>query len=562
MRTASAAFACALCLLGGSTAHAYWGGSGTGAGTAVSDTLPAGEQPTVTASGSAITVSWAQSPFQGQPIGTFNGGGYVVARRPAGGGAAVTPSAGCDTTISGAAATLSCEELDVPPGSWTYTVTPVLMTWTGETSPASAAVATIPAPVQAATAPQNPTATQATGDVRVGWAAVTGADGYNVYRRATAGSYDYSSPLNGATPLTGTSYDDAGSGLTAGTTYAYVVRAVQGTPAAETADSNEQSATPVTRPTAPTGVTATAMAAADVSVGWNAVAGSAGYNVYRRTSAGVYDYATPLNGASPVTATSFTDLAAVNGTAYHYAVRAVITGTGGTPVESFDGSESAAITADSTATPQPTSVTIGADAGPLQTVATCGFAADTRFVNLAGMAAVPVAIVIPEPEPEQSVTVSAATPGSTPVTTTVVAASTTVNLSLDVSALLDGTLTVTASTADAAGNASPTQSPTTAAHKDTAAELSGLGYIDYFKGTADRLRGTSECGARITAVQTTGPAPGSTYPTSGIYTVGGTATFNTFTVAALRQRSYAYDVTATDLAANAATVAISGYASR
>lgn len=562
MRPLSVAFACVLYLLCGSPAHAYWQAAGTGTGTAVSDTLPAGEQPAAAVAGSAVSVSWTQSPFQGQPIGTFGGGGYVVQRRPAAGGAAVTPNGNCDTTISGSATTLSCQELVVPAGSWTYIVTPVLMTWTGDPSPASAAVTVIAAPAQDAVSPQNPSTGQSTGDLRVSWSAVGGASGYNVYRRTASGSYDYATPLNGATPVATTTYTDPGAGLSAATTYAYVVRAVHGTPAAETADSNERSATPVVRPDAPTGVTATAVAAADVSVAWSAVAGATGYNVYRRTGAGAYDYATPLNGATPVADTSHLDTTAVDGTTYRYAVRAVITGAGGTPVESFTGTESAAVVADSTATPQPTSMTVNDGAGPLLATATCSAAANTRFINFAGRAAVPLTVVIPTPEPGETIRLSASTPGSTAVTATVAATGTSVSATMDLSSLLDGTVTITARTADAAGNLSATRAPTTATVKDIAAALSGLGYIDNSKSTADLLTGSSECGARITAVQTTGPSPGSTYPTSGTFTVGSGGTFGNFAVAAIFGKGngvpYAYDVTATDLAANSSTVAIAG----
>ena len=51
-----------------------------------------------------------------------------------------------------------------------------------------------------------------------------------------------------------------------------------------------------------------------------------GYNVYRSTQPGVFT-APPLNGATPVTATAFTDSTAQNNQTYYYVVRAV--GTGG-----------------------------------------------------------------------------------------------------------------------------------------------------------------------------------------------------------------------------------------
>jgi hypothetical protein len=63
-----------------------------------------------------------------------------VRRYPAGGGAGVTANAGCDGTIAGTAASLSCDEAGAPAGSWQYTVTPVLGSWTGAESPKSTVV--------------------------------------------------------------------------------------------------------------------------------------------------------------------------------------------------------------------------------------------------------------------------------------------------------------------------------------------------------------------------------------------------------------------------------------
>jgi hypothetical protein len=43
--------------------------------------------------------------------------------------------------------------------------------------------------------------------------------------------------------------------------------------------------------------------------------GAAGYNVYRSTTAGGYDFTAPLNGAAPVSASSYSDTTGVEGTA-------------------------------------------------------------------------------------------------------------------------------------------------------------------------------------------------------------------------------------------------------
>jgi hypothetical protein len=65
---------------------------------------------------------------------------------------------------------------------------------------------------------------------------------------------------------------------------------------------------------APTGLTASAVQPTSVTLGWNAVSGATGYNVYRD---GVKLNTTPLNGLS------YTDATAIGGTAYVYSVKAV-----------------------------------------------------------------------------------------------------------------------------------------------------------------------------------------------------------------------------------------------
>ena len=76
-----------------------------------------------------------------------------------------------------------------------------------------------------------------------------------------------------------------------------------------------------TPPAAPTGVSATP-GDARVTLSWNASPEPdlLGYDVYRSTSQPVSTEGAPLNGATPLTTTTFTDLGLTNGTAYHYAV--------------------------------------------------------------------------------------------------------------------------------------------------------------------------------------------------------------------------------------------------
>ncbi len=150
--------------------------------------------------------------------------------------------------------------------------------------------------------------------VTLSWGGVTNATSYQVFRSMTSNAFD-------ALPtqtVSGTSYTD--TGLSNGTTYYYVVRAVGigGTSPA----SSQVSATPQAAPVAPIGLSATA-GDAQVALSWSASTNATGYKVFRATSAGGYG-ATPL---ATTTNTSYLDTSAVNGTTYYYSVKA--TGVGG-----------------------------------------------------------------------------------------------------------------------------------------------------------------------------------------------------------------------------------------
>jgi hypothetical protein len=545
-------FLVAIALLGaGATASAFWlvGGSGDGSGAVAG--MPAGEQPSGTVAGRSVSLSWPQSSFLGSPLGSYGGGGYTVRRRPAGGGVALTPGAGCAALVAGGAATLACVETAVDYGAWTYTVTPELSSFVGATSPASATLTVAPAaPVLNSVTALNPTSLESTGSIALAWSAASGATGYNVYRRVSGGgAYVFTAPLNGAVPVSATNYDDPGAELAAATTYEYVVRALAGSPAVASASSSQRSAETIARPAAPAGsVTATAAPAARIDVSWSAVAGVAGYNVYRRTPAGGYDFNAPLNLAIPVTATTYPDTSAVDGSSYVYAVRSLIVGAGGDQVRSSSSADSATVTADATAPAQTTAVSVNSG-GPVLAAATCAVAVGTRYVNNAGKASVSVTATIPAPEAGETVVFLATTPGSTAVIDVVVASGTSVSTTLDLSTLLDGVVTLTARTRDAAGNMSVTRAPSNVVIKDVvAAALSGVSYVNVAL-FADKIEGTSECGAKITATETA--------PRADVFThvVGTGGTFS-LTADALSLVAYRYEVTATDRAGNvsAATV--------
>jgi hypothetical protein len=165
------------------------------------------------------------------------------------------------------------------------------------------------------TAPAAPTDLTATaGDNQVGltWTGSFGADSYTVKRGTSSGNYDTS-----FSEVTTTSYTDTTA--VNGTTYYYVVAAVN--TVEESGPSNEVSATPAapTAPDPPSGLTASA---GDNQVGltWTGSSGADSYTVKRGTISGTYD--TSFSG---ITTTSYIDTTAVNGTTYYYVVVAVNT---------------------------------------------------------------------------------------------------------------------------------------------------------------------------------------------------------------------------------------------
>ena len=158
--------------------------------------------------------------------------------------------------------------------------------------------------------PATLTADPGNATIALAWSAAAGAESYTV-KRATNSGGPYATIASG---LTATSHND--SGLTNGTTYYYIVNAVN--LGGESEPSPEASATPVAPPSAPAGLTATPVSASQIDLAWTATAGVDSYNVKRSSTTGG-----PYTTLGSVTGTSFSDSGLTASTTYHYVVSAV-----------------------------------------------------------------------------------------------------------------------------------------------------------------------------------------------------------------------------------------------
>jgi fibronectin type 3 domain-containing protein len=183
-------------------------------------------------------------------------------------------------------------------------------------------------------APTGLIATPGNAKATLSWTASSGASFYNVKRAAVSGG-----PYTTVASPTTTSY--VNTGLTNGTTYFYVVSAVNA--GGEGANSAQASAT--LPPPAPTGLTATP-ADQQVSLSWSAAATATAYRVRRGTVSGG-----PYSTIATLTATNWVNTGLTNGTTYYY----VVAGTS----PSGDGPSTAQVSATPFAVipPAPTGLT-------------------------------------------------------------------------------------------------------------------------------------------------------------------------------------------------------------
>lgn len=157
-------------------------------------------------------------------------------------------------------------------------------------------------------APTGVGATPGGGQITLNWTAVTGATGYNVKRSTTSGG-----PYT--TVGTPTSSPHVDPGLTAGTTYYYVITATNSAGAGESANSSQVSGVPTVALAAPTGVAATP-GDGQVQLTWDAVSGATSYTVKRLAANG----ASYTNVGTGITVTNFSDPGLTNGTPQFYVV--------------------------------------------------------------------------------------------------------------------------------------------------------------------------------------------------------------------------------------------------
>jgi hypothetical protein len=292
-------------------------------------------------------------------------------------------------------------------------------------------------------------------------------------------------------------------------------------------------------PEAPTAPAIAQKPAGRLDLSWTAsttITNLAGYDVYR-SSGGAY---TKLN-ASPLTGTTYSDTATVDGTNYTYKLTATSTGS---PV--FTSVDSSTVTAKADATaPTVSSVALANGGG-----------SGNAYVNSGNASSISVNVTLPAGSLSTDTVTLTVSNGANSVTASRAGSNGAGTISftgLNVSGLGDGTLTISAKSTDAAGNIGAASS--VGVTKDTVGPALGTpSYTDNNNSTADVISGTAEANASISITKTS-PAPTANY--SGTAT-GGAYTIN---VAGVNGKpnspiSVSYSITATDAAGNSTSTTL------
>ncbi len=295
-------------------------------------------------------------------------------------------------------------------------------------------------------------------------------------------------------------------------------------------------------PEAPGAPTAAQKPAGRLDLSWSASSTTtnlAGYDLYR-SSGGAY---TKLN-PSPLTGTTYSDTATVDGTTYTYKVRAV--STDAPALESLD---SATVTATADATPpgQPTAISLANGGG-----------AGGGYVNASNASSLSVSVSLPAGSLTTDVVQLTISNGATVTTTQAgsAGAGTVTFNGLNVGGLGDGGITITATSTDLAGNVSSSRS--VGVTKDTNAPAApSAGYTDN-NNSADLVSGSAEANASITVTKTS-PAPTASFST----TADGAGAYS-LPVATVNGKpnppiSVWYTITATDAAGNTSAATTLSY---
>ena len=140
------------------------------------------------------------------------------------------------------------------------------------------------------------------------WNKVAGASGYRVYRRGAGGNWQY------ITTVKGTSYTDTAVKNQSGKYYRYTVRAVVDGRYSGYEDFL------YTKRLANPKLTSATSGNGGITVKWNAISGTTGYYVYRKTANSNWKHVGTCYGTKT---TAFLDKTAAKGTTYTYTVRAV-----------------------------------------------------------------------------------------------------------------------------------------------------------------------------------------------------------------------------------------------
>ncbi|HZV03046.1 MAG TPA: fibronectin type III domain-containing protein, partial [Planctomycetota bacterium] len=284
------------------------GGTSANSNQASATTLPNGLSPptnvsATTVSQTQINVTWIASP---------QATSYTVSRG--------TQSGGPYTQVGTTAAT-SFQDTGLTANTTYYYVVQAVNAVTTSANSSEASATTLP------NAPSPPTNVSATTvsqtQINVTWTASPGATSYAVSRGTQSGG-----PYSQVGTTSTTSFQDMG--LTANTTYYYVVQATNA--GGTSASSNQASATTLPNaPSPPTNVSATTVSQTQINLTWTASSGATTYAVARGTQSGG-----PYSQIGTTSTTSFQDTGLTANTTYVYVVQA--TNAGGTSASSNQAS--------------------------------------------------------------------------------------------------------------------------------------------------------------------------------------------------------------------------------